>query len=332
MTFRYEAFGLGIGSNRPLPGLRQAAAGRPDVSVEFVEDRAPEPDPRAPETMASMGSGSIRRCDDGARVLRFASHRGESAWSMRVSGDGRDIEVSWRGPIELPDITAFVEVTGLSTVLALRGVPLLHGCAVDMGDAAFLVLGEGGAGKSTLAAAAVAGGRALLSDDIAALDGDGPAVRVRPGGCRLRMNADTARALGWDPGRLARVFKTAALPPKLSAPLSTADGSLSAGARRVAAVFVLGERRTGPVRIDRLAPAAALPLVLGNTFGDRLMDARERARLLPFWTRLAREVPVHAVAPPDGLEAAPSVVEALAAVAEPTGRSGRLPYILPRRR
>jgi hypothetical protein len=303
------------------------------VIVEFAEDREPEVDPRASETTAYTGSGSTRRRDDGGRVLRFASHRGESAWAIRVSADARHIEVTWRGPIEVHDITAFVEVTGLSTVLAMRGVPLLHACAVDMGDAAFLALGAGGAGKSTLAAAAVAGGRALLTDDIAALDGEGPTVRVRPGGSRLRMNPDTATALRWDRGRLTPVFKTPALPRKLAAPLSTADGSLCAEARRVAAVFVLGERRTGPLRIERLTPAAALPLVLGNTFGDRVIDARERARLLPFWTRLAREVPLHAVAPPEGLEAAPSVVEALAAAAEGASSAApSLPYMLPRPR
>ena len=313
MTHRYEAFGLAIRSNRPLPALRRSKTTGADLRVEFAEGREPEVDPLAAGTTPYTGSGSVRACDDGSRVLRYASHGGESVWSMRVSADGGSIEVRWRGPIEVADIAAFVETTGLPTALALRGVPVLHGCAVDTGGAAFLVLGAGGSGKSTLAAAAVARGHAVLTDDIAALDGAGADVLVQPGDTYLRMNEDTARALGWDPAELRRVFVTPELPRKLFAPLWSGDGSLCGDARRMAAIFVLGERRSGPLTIDRLAPVDALPVLLRNTYGDRAVDGRVRAPLLPFWTRLARDVPVHAVTPPDGLAAAPSLVDALAA-------------------
>ena len=316
MTHRYEAFGLSIRSNCRLQGLRTSETSRVDVDVEFDEAGAPEVDHRAADTTPHTGSGSVRGCEDGGRLLLYASHGGERAWSLRVGGDGRSIEVRWRGPIELADVAAFVETTGLPTALVLRGVPLLHGCAVDTGSAAFLVLGPGGAGKSTFAAAAVAGGNALLTDDIAALDGAGGHVRVHPGGSELRMNEDTAEALGWDPAELRRVFATPTLPPKLSVRLSRADGSLCVGARRVTAIFVLGERRSRSVTIDRLTPSAALPVILRNSFGLRAVDTRTRARLVPFWARLAQEVPVHAVAPPDGLAVAPSLVHALATAAE----------------
>ena len=312
---RHEAFGLAIRSNRPLRGLRTGEAGEVDLEVEFDEAGAPEVDPRAADSTAATGWGVVRGCEDGARLLLYASHGGESAWSMRVSGDGRSIVVRWRGPVELADIGAFVETTGLPTALLLRGVPLLHGCAVEVGGAAFLVLGAGGAGKSSFAAAAVSRGHALLTDDIAALDATGGRVHVHPGSSQLRMHADTAEALGWDPAELAPVFATPELPAKVFAQLSTEDGSLCAAARPVAAVFVLGARRPGPVALERLAPTEALPVILRNTFGERAVDAGARARLLPSWARLVREVPVHAVTPPDGLATVPALVEALAAAA-----------------
>lgn len=326
MTHRYQAFGLSIRSDHRLQGLRTSETTRVDVDVEFDGAGAPEVDDRAADTTPETGWGSVRGCEDGGRLLLYASHAGERAWSLRVSADGRSIEVRWRGSVELADMATFVETTGLPTALVLRGVPLLHGCAVDTGGAAFLVLGPGGAGKSTVAAAAVSGGNALLTDDIAALDGTGDHVHVHPGGSQLQMNEDTAEALGWDPAELRRVFATPTLPPKLFARLSRADGSLCAGTRRVAAIFVLGERRSRSVTIDRLAPSAALPAILRNTFGEHAVDARARARLLPFWARLAREVPVHAVVPPEGLAMAPSLVDALAAaVAAVDGRLEGLP-------
>jgi hypothetical protein len=308
---RHEAFGLAIRSNRPLP----SGLDRVDLDVRFADGLAPVVDERAAATTSDTGFGAVRGCDDGSRLLLYASHGGERVWSLRVSADGRSIEVRRRGPVDERDIAAFVETTGIPTALALRGVPLLHGCAVDLGDSAFVVLGPGGAGKSTVAAAAVAGGRALLTDDIAALDPDGGPVRVQPGGAQLRMHPDTARALGWDPGELRRIFVTPELPAKLFAPLSEADGSLCTGARPVAAIFVLGERRPGPAAIERLAAPAAVQALLTNTFGERAVGPEVPARLLPFWTRLAREVPVHAVAPPEGLAEAPALVDALAAAA-----------------
>lgn len=313
MTCHYEAFGLAIRSDQPLPGLRPSEVQRVGLTVEFADSRAPEVDPGATATTAATGSGSVRACEDGGCVLRYASHGGESLLSTRVSGDGRSIEVRWRGSVALADIAAFVETTAIPTALALRGVPMLHGCAVDIGDAAFLVVGAGGAGKSTVAAAALARGNALLTDDIAALDTARARVHVHPGGCRLRMNGDTARALGWDGAGLERVFVNPALPRKTFLPLSTADGTLCAEARRVAAIFVLEERRAGSVRIGRVAPMDAVGLLLRNTFGQRAVDARVRAQLLPFWTRLAREVPVHTVSRPDDLAAAPELVDALGA-------------------
>src|SRR5204862_5359002 len=128
-----------------------------------------------------------------------------------------------------------------------------------------------------------AAGHALLSDDFAALAPRGRGVYVHPGGSQLRLHADSARALGRDPSELSRVFVSPGLPEKVFARLTTHDGSFCAHERRVAAIFVLGERATA-VRIDRLAPAAALPLLLGNTFGQRAVDAAVRARVLPFWT------------------------------------------------
>lgn len=314
MTHGYEAFGLIIRSNRELPGLRAtASAGHVDLDIEFAAGLAPEVDAEARNTTADTGWGSVGVRADGGRVLRYASHGGTLVWSTHVSGDGRSIEVRWRGPIELADVASFVESGGISTALALRGVPLLHACAIEAGAGAFLVLGAAGSGKSTLAAAAVARGHALLADDIAALDDSPPGVIVHPGASRLRMNEDTARAVGWDPDRLERVFATPELPPKVFAPLATADGTLCDRPRPVTAIFELGGRHHERLTIEPLAPAAALPVLLRNTYGDATMDARLRSRQLPFWTRLAQHVPICAVTPPDDLDAAADVVEELAA-------------------
>ena len=53
----------------------------------------------------------------------------------------------------------------LGHALALSGSSFLHGAAVIVRDLPILLLGEGGSGKSTMAAAALAAGGKLVSDD-----------------------------------------------------------------------------------------------------------------------------------------------------------------------
>jgi hypothetical protein len=307
VSHSYEAFGVAVRANRPLPTLRVADAREPDVVVDFAEGEAPEVDAAASSTTELTGSYSTTVSDDGGRLYRLASHGGERTWSMRVSGDGRGIEVRWSGPVALADIASLVEVTGLPAAVTLRCRPLLHGCAIEAGGAAFVVLGASGAGKSSVAAAALAAGHGVLTDDVAALEASSADVVVHPGGRQLRLNGDTARALGFSPADLGRVFETPELPPKLFAWLPAEN----VAARSVAAIFVLSGRRAERPEVERLTPAAALPMLLRNTYGNHAADAHVRAALLPFWTRVAQEVPAHLATPPDGLAALPSFVGAL---------------------
>lgn len=313
MTSQHEAFGLTIRSDRTLTGLPLSQATKADLEIEFAEGRAPEVDPRAPATTATTGWGSTRETADGGRVFRLVSHDGERMWSMHVAGDGRTIEVRWRGDLELADVTYFVEVAGITAALALRGVPMLHASAVEVDGSAFLVVGPGGAGKSTLAAAAVARGYALLSDDVSALQaGPERGVCVHVAARLLRMHEDSARVLGWDHGVLEPLFVTPGMAAKQFVRLSATDGSLADGSRPVAAIFMLRERVPGAARIERLTATQALPLVLSGTFGEGVADVRTRARLLPFWTRLVREVPIYIVSPSDEIGRVGELVDALA--------------------
>jgi hypothetical protein len=328
VTHLYAAYGALVRSNRPLDALREVPEGEADIEVEFAEGAPPEVDEEAAATSDATGFHSTHRRPDGGWLYRLASHGGARAWTMSVGGDGGAIELRWRGDVPVADIAAFVETAGLAAALTLRRTPLLHGCALARGDAAaFVVVGASGAGKSSLAATALAGGHTVVSDDIAAL-GDGPdgLVVVHSGGRTLRLHADTARAIGREPEALERVFADEMLPPKLFTWLPDAEPR----ERPVASIFALSGTRASHPRIERASPAEALPLLLRNTYGDSAADPPLRATLLPFWTRLAREVPVHVVTPPDRLGALPSFVDALTDAAmlpqpcgPPSSSSGR---------
>jgi hypothetical protein len=282
----YAAFGLAIRSNLSLDGLPPGREGDP-VTIEFVEGAAP--------------SGPS------ARRLRWEVPYG--AWTIDLTADGGRIVVTRDASLSLADAKTVTLTAGIGACLGVKGVPVLHGCAISLDGQAILALGAPGHGKSTLAGAAIEAGHALLADDIAALAERDGGVWVHPGGTRLRLHADAAAGLGWDPGALPRVFETDHLEDKRYIELSAAEGSFSPSPRPLAAVYVLGERGASEPEIAGLGPAEALGHLLGNTYGEHM----PRAELLPFWARLAERVPVSRVRVPDDVAALPRVIEALAA-------------------
>lgn len=79
--------------------------------------------------------------------------------------------------------------SAVAGLLALRGSVPLHGSAVEVDGRAILICGDGGDGKSTLAAALVVRGARLISDDLSALGlaQDGTPV-LAPGRRSIRLH------------------------------------------------------------------------------------------------------------------------------------------------
>ena len=176
----YEACGLRFRSELELPGLRPAAGDGADVVVRRgpVEEPsgfppsgiAAEPGPDA-DRLAWYGRARLRVADDEV---------------VADSADDAFVRQCVVGP-------------GLGVLLHRRGRLVLHGSAVDVGGRAVVLLGEKGAGKSTTAAALLARGHALLTDDLVALaarpggGSDGPPA-VAPGPTQMKLWPESAEA------------------------------------------------------------------------------------------------------------------------------------------
>ena len=311
-TRRYAAYGLTIDSNQPLPGAPASAAATADLAIDFRTEAPPEeiPDPVLPADGVGDGWYAIDTLPGGGRLYRLGADDGARTWSMEVSGDGARMIVRRTEATGIDDVVTFVMTRGLGACLAAMARPVMHACAIDAGGEAIVVTGESGAGKSTLAATALRGGLRLLADDIAALSTRDGRVHVARGVRRMRLEPATARAVGRDPGQLERVFVDPGFADKRWVELRESDEATD-GALPLAAVHVLGPRRAGPPLVERLAPAEALPLLLTGGYGADLLDPGARAALLPFWARLAQEVPVTRVHASDDLAALPALLETL---------------------
>jgi hypothetical protein len=287
--FRYRAFGVTIGANQPVAGLAIDGEHRvPDVTLIVRHTR----ESSASELQREVLLGNPALHPTGGIVLKVSREQpGDthvlehgSGLVCRVDREGRTLTIDW--PERLTeDPWEFVLGFASAYLLRRRGVVCLHAAAVESDGEAILLAGPPAAGKSTLAAAVIARGCRLLTDDVAALT-EGKSVRVNPGPATLRPRAavlDTLRALSsgrawWSPSAEPGCVEID--------PIARAAYS-GTTAIRVARVLMLNPRANhGPVSVDAMDPAEAAVALMRDAWGARFDDPAMRAREFDQVTRM----------------------------------------------
>lgn len=170
-----HAYGLNWTSAFPL---EQFAAGPRDGAATVDVRQVTALPPRTP--LVPVRAGAVY-----ADGTRFPWYR-QATFDMH---DGQRIDVlpgaGWTGG--LPH--AFYG-TVVAHLLAWRGLIPMHGCAVAVDGRAALIVGDAGAGKSSLTAGLIAAGAALVSDDLSALavDPTGGGATLLPGRTTIRLD------------------------------------------------------------------------------------------------------------------------------------------------
>ncbi|WP_324740385.1 hypothetical protein U8326_11290 [Tsuneonella sp. CC-YZS046] len=172
--FHFRAYGLTIGSDFEVLEAEAVVPSRPELT--------------------------IRRADIPGSVFRFDDFR-----NYRITPDGDLIEFQDVGRFLVRNPTAIeVDVEPqfdrrligmpllgpvFSVLLHRQGLLVLHGSAVMIGGTAHVFLGDKGSGKSTTAAALIASGFPLISDDVVAIErlSSGQLV-VRPGYPAMKLD------------------------------------------------------------------------------------------------------------------------------------------------
>lgn len=188
-----------------------------------------------------------------------------------------------------------VPAQGLPLAATLRGLELLHAAGVALAGGVVLMAGEPGAGKTSLAAALVRRGGALLSDDAVALELRDDALLAHPGSALLQLREP-------EHARLSPAQRTAS---------GAADGAV-AGKRRVVPrradapapplALCLLERSSEQPALERLAQVDPFAL-LATTFNLSVRTPERLARHLDLCARIAASVPVHRVRVQPGVDA-----------------------------
>ena len=174
----YDACGLRVQSELELQGLAPAQpTSPPDVTVGWGDVEAPERWP---------ASGVAAWPSPEADVISWAGRA-----KLQLTGTSMTVDSE-----NEPFARQCVVGPGLGIVLHRRGRLVLHGSAVEVDGQAVVLLGRKGAGKSTTAAALLARGHRLLTDDLVAVDFADGHAQCAPGPLQMKLWPASAEALG----------------------------------------------------------------------------------------------------------------------------------------
>jgi hypothetical protein len=177
VTTLYRAFGLTIVSELPLPELERAESGPADIEI------ARRPIARA----RAMGVRSFYEYGEEDQYLYWPQVggfliRGVSAIDIAPE------EGASEGLVRLPLLGPV-----MALLLHLRGALVLHASAIRFGARVAAFVGDKGAGKSTIAASALARGGQWMTDDLLVIRFDDPrAPRAMTGYPSLKLMANCA--------------------------------------------------------------------------------------------------------------------------------------------
>ena len=260
----------------------QEASEEHDLDLVLGADRVVGDEPPAGRELAH------RDDEDGDPLYTFT--RSESGTILRFHrlcdfqlDAGLRHAVCYRAPGTDPEYVQ-VLATGMlvTTVLTLRGHPVLHASAVESNGIGMAFVGARGMGKSTLATLLCQTGCAMISDDVLRVDIKGDRLLCRAGSLESRLRP---KASYLDGERAAR---------------QTADGRFALRATHVAAdnvplrvIAVPYPTRGLPAPIvERLRPAAALRELLRFPRIVGWQDPLTNGELFLHLGQLVRSVPV----------------------------------------
>src|SRR5690349_8355036 len=190
-----ELYGLRLRSALPLPRALGPGGGGADVAIvrgraaDFAAVHRTLDPPLHPEWWFED-----RALPDGRRYLRWAG-----LFEFLVGAHGTRVTARrLRGAVALPRaFETYLLGQVLSFVLVARGLEPLHATAVVVNGGVVGFLGDCGQGKSTLGAAFVRAGHALLTDDLLVLRAAGPRFSAAVGPPRIKLFREPAdRVLG----------------------------------------------------------------------------------------------------------------------------------------
>jgi len=196
--FFYQAYGVNIHSDFPLPELLQGG----DEADIYIQKGKLKPPPLEPTSINRQGIEALFGGTTQEAYLRWqeiATLLAKDGTTLIVEPDSNDIEP------QLLNLYILSEALGI--ILYQRGLFLLHASAIKIGEQVIIFAGTPGAGKSTTAAAFAKCSYTVLADDMVAisLDSSGKPM-VYPAFPQIKIWQSAVEGLGYNPSSLPPLF------------------------------------------------------------------------------------------------------------------------------
>jgi hypothetical protein len=283
----------------PLAGRREP------IDVRLVAASA-RPFAKALATTDPIGDEwfHCRRLPDGSTYVRWAG-----CFEFLVSADGRQILYHPLKHATAESLTVYLLGQVLSFSLLARGIDPLHGTVVAVDGEAIAFVGDCGYGKSTLGAALLARGCAIVADDLVSLRPTRRGWLVQPGIPRLKLYPRIA----------ARLVDTRSPAPRMihgtaKRVIALRPPQAAAAPLPLKAVYVLSPPGDGDrIAIEPIAGGDALVEIVRAAFNLLVHERPRFANQFALAKRLAERVPVRRLAYPRTLRRLPAVCDAVLA-------------------
>lgn len=261
--FQYQAYGLELASEIPLPELTCSTSTACADAVIEIGDLKP-----VPEDAVSVGPGQWA---SGDRVWlgsdRVAGMLGSTRAPRIMVEHGRRIVVEAGSEIELSAIRLYLLGNAIGALLHQRGFFVLHAGAVAVGDNVVAFAGFSGAGKSTMTAAMVDRGHEIVVDDVLAVDlTNAECPRAFSGFPQLKLYPEVTGTLGHPQSTLVTLHPD--LPKLGHRPLR----GFSHRSRRLSTIYILAdsESESESPRIVGLTQAQAAIELIRHSYAVRI--------------------------------------------------------------
>lgn len=311
-------YGLRLATTMAVPGLpTQSASEAIDVQISLKGEWV------FPSSLACLTSDTYRSLEGIPNThsnLRVGLFPGGEYFGFfygdgvrfAVERGGREVWADWPDNYTLEDACTYLLGPVMGFVLRLRGIVSLHASAVAVDDRAIALVGMPGAGKSTTAAAFACSGFSVLSDDIAALSGEGEQWLVQLGYPRVNLWPDSVRTLFGSEDSLPQITPTW---DKRYLPLGQNGHHFASNPLSLGAIYILDRRDstlTAPV-VESVSAKEALITLIGNTYVNYLLDENMRRTEFDVLSRVVSGIPVRRVRPPDNPSAILGLCSAITA-------------------
>lgn len=302
----YEIYGIRLSSDIQLTfpnseSMQSAAVSLLEASADFFREAIQSTIVRPSPT----GWYKYVQLDNGQSYLRW-----DDLFEFLVDADGRRIWWGWLGAPSLESLQVYLLGHSLSFALIKQGYEPIHATSVVIDGHAVAFIGSSGIGKSSLAAAFLADGYPLVTDDMLLLRRTDQGYEAQPGPRRIKLFPKMARRfLAVTANGVPMNNET----EKLVLPLKT--NYCHSGGASLRALYVLTPpreaRRQQHIELIPLSTREAFIALVRGTFNSVVTGADRAGRQYTECLSIASQVPLRRISYPRDLSLLPAVKQAI---------------------